>query len=184
MSRAALQANDAARRVGQRRVAVPMLELRLAEPARLQRVVAMRQPRIGAGHRRRQRVDHLALDPIGEVARIGDVGELAPAVGDLLVLDQRVHDQGEQPHVGAQRLGRAPRRRPRARRPSGSCSLPSSGSRVSSSPSKEKRSEAIVSSNSRFHAAAPGIDFSRNNCSSSSLSWCGRSLRMSSSHGR
>ena len=96
---------DAARRVGQRRVAIPMLELRLAEPARLERVIAMRKARIGVGHRRRQRVDHLALDPIGEMARIGDVGELAPAVGDLLVLDQRVHDQGEQPDVGAERLG-------------------------------------------------------------------------------
>ena len=39
------------------------------------------------------------------MARIGDVGELAPAVGDLLVLDQRVHDQGEQPDIGAERLG-------------------------------------------------------------------------------
>ena len=55
----------------------------------------MRQPRIGGAHRRHQRVDHLGLDAVGQVPRIRDVGEAAPAVGNLLVLGERVGDVRE-----------------------------------------------------------------------------------------
>ena len=65
----------------------------------------MREARIGVRHRRDQRLDHLALDAVGEVARIGDVGEFAPAVGDLLVLGERVGDEGEDAQVRAERRG-------------------------------------------------------------------------------
>ena len=55
----------------------------------------MRQARIGGAHGGDQRVHHLGLDAIGEVARIGDVPEAAPAIRDLLVLGERVGDQRE-----------------------------------------------------------------------------------------
>ena len=59
----------------------------------------MRQPRIGGAHRRDQRIDHLALDPVRQMPLVGDVGEAAPAVGDFLVLGERVGDQRELRHV-------------------------------------------------------------------------------------
>ena len=96
---------DAPRRVRQRGVAVPVVEPRLAEPAGFERVIAMRKARIGVRHRRNQRLDNLGLDPIGEMARIGDVLEFAPAIGGLLVLGQRAGDEGEETQVGAERLG-------------------------------------------------------------------------------
>ena len=68
---------------------------------RLHRVIAVRQARIGVAHGGGQRIDHLALDAVGEVARIGDVLEAAPAVGDLLVLGERVGDQREEAEVVA-----------------------------------------------------------------------------------
>jgi len=55
----------------------------------------MGQPRIGGAHRDHQRIDNLALDPVRQMAVVGDVGEAAPAVGDLLVLGERVGDQRE-----------------------------------------------------------------------------------------
>ena len=87
------------RRLGQRRVAVPMVQRFHAEPFRLHRIVAVRQPRIGFAHGLGQRVDDAALDAVGEVAGIGDVLKAAPAVGDLLVLGQRVGDQREDADV-------------------------------------------------------------------------------------
>ena len=59
---------------------------------------------IGRAHGGDQRVDHLLLDPVGEMARVGDVDEAAPAVGNLLVLGQRVGDQREQPHIVLEHL--------------------------------------------------------------------------------
>ena len=90
--------------VRQRRVAVPVGQPLLAQPLRLHRVVAVRQLRVRRAHRRDQRLHHLGLDAVGEVARGGRVGEAPPAVGDLLVLRQRVGDQREQPDVVAERF--------------------------------------------------------------------------------
>ncbi len=141
---------------GQRRVAVPVVELVLAEPLGLHRVVAVREPRIGGAHRRDQRVDHLALDAVRQMARVGHVLEAAPAVGDLLVLGERVGDQREQAEI----LLAAPRRARRSRRggvtrrgPAARFSVGSSGSSL---PSTLKRRPAMVSSNSRFQAPATG----------------------------
>ena len=77
----------------------------LAEPARLHRIIAVGQPRIGGADGGDQGLDHLAFDAVGKVARIGDVLEAAPAVGDLLVLGERVGDQGEEADVVAERPG-------------------------------------------------------------------------------
>ncbi len=57
------------RRLGQRRVAVPVVERLDAEPARLERVVAVRQPAVIVLHRGDQRVDDLVLDPVRQIAR-------------------------------------------------------------------------------------------------------------------
>ncbi len=57
-------ADRARRHLRQRRVAVPMRQPLLAEPSGLERIIAMRQPRIGGAHRRDQRIDHFALDPV------------------------------------------------------------------------------------------------------------------------
>ena len=54
--------------VGQRRVAVPVHQLRQAEPLRLHQVVAMRQPREIGAHRRDQCVDNLILHHVGAIA--------------------------------------------------------------------------------------------------------------------
>ena len=98
------------RGLGQRRVAVPVVERLHAEPLRLHRIVAVRQPRIGLAHGLGQRVDDAALDAVGEVSGIGDVLEAAPAVGDLLVLGQRVGDEREDPQIllegASERFGR------------------------------------------------------------------------------
>ena len=65
----------------------------------------MRQPRIGVAHGRHQRFHHLALDPVGEMPGVGDVGKAAPAVGNLLVLGERVGDQREGAQVFPEGLG-------------------------------------------------------------------------------
>jgi hypothetical protein len=77
----------------------------LAEPARLERVVAVRKLRIGRAHGCNQGIDDFRLDAVGKVPRRGDVGEAAPTVGDLLVLGERVGDQGEQPQVFLEGFG-------------------------------------------------------------------------------
>ena len=64
----------------------------------------MRQPRIGGAHRRDQRIDHFALDPVRQMPIVGDVGEAAPAVGDFLVLGERVGDKREFLHVTLERM--------------------------------------------------------------------------------
>ena len=92
-------ADGARRHLRQRRVAVPVRQPLLAEPSRLERIIAVRQPRIGGAHGGDQRVDHFALDPVGEMPRVGDVGKAAPAVGDFLVLGERVGDQRELLHI-------------------------------------------------------------------------------------
>ncbi len=91
----------------QRRVAVPDLQLLEPEPARLERVVAVRQPGIGRDHRVAQRRDHLGLHVVGEVARGLRRGQFPPAVLDLLLLGQRVG------HAGEQRRARGEHRRQR-----------------------------------------------------------------------
>ncbi len=88
-----------------------MVEPLLAEPSGFQRVIAMREARIGVGHRLDQRLDDLALDPIGEVPRIRHVGEFSPPVGDFLVLGERARDESEQAQVRAERGGERVRRR-------------------------------------------------------------------------
>ncbi len=65
----------------------------------------MRQPRIGRADRTHQRIDDLALDAVVEMAGIGDILEAAPAVGNLLVLGERVGDERKGPLVGLERLG-------------------------------------------------------------------------------
>src|SRR3546814_707365 len=81
---------------------------RAAEPLRLQRVVAMRQARVGRLHRADQGIDHLVLDEVGEIARGHRTIELPPPVLDLLVLGEGVGDQREHPRVVAQHLAERP----------------------------------------------------------------------------
>ena len=99
--------NDPLGLVWQRRVAIPVRELVLAEPPGLHRIVAMRRARIGLPHRADQRFHHLALDPVGEMAAVGHVLEAAPAVGDFLVLGERVGDQREEANVVLEHLGQS-----------------------------------------------------------------------------
>ena len=96
---------DLLRLVRERRVSVPVRELLHAEPARLHGVIAVREARIGLAHARDKRVDHRGLDAVGEMAAIRHVAEPAPAVGDLLVLGQRVGDQREEADVVLEDLG-------------------------------------------------------------------------------
>ena len=126
-------ADGAGRRKRQRRVAVPMRELFFFEPAGFQIVIAVRQPRIGRSNRADQRLDDLALDAVVQVAQIRHVLEAAPAVGNLLVLGQRVGDERKGPLIVLeglrQRLAAALRFPAR-----GSCNRLSVGSIASSLP--------------------------------------------------
>ena len=90
--------------VGQRRVAVPVLQLRQPEPLRLHLVVAMRQARVRLAHRGHQRFDDLVLHHVGAIAEAAWAWVVAPGVLDLLVLGQGVGDQREQPDVVAERF--------------------------------------------------------------------------------
>ena len=69
----------------------------------------MRQARIGLANGGGKRIHDAPLDAVCEMARIGDVLKPAPAVGDFLVLGQRVGDQREGaqvfPEGGGERLG-------------------------------------------------------------------------------
>ena len=95
----------------QRRVAIPMRELLLFEPARLELVVAVREPRIGGANRADQRIDDLALDAVVQMARIRDILEAAPAIGNLLVLGERIGDERKGPLIGLEGFRqRLPRR--------------------------------------------------------------------------
>ena len=154
-----------AARVRQRRVAVPMVEPRLAEPfapsarnsdatgadrRRAPRQPAHRPPRARRGWRD---------------AALGDVLKAAPAVGDLLVLRQRVGDEREGPQVCLE----ASRRR--RSRPSSGFFRPGPASDRAPARSRVlaidiEAHAAMVSSNSRFQAPEAVIDFSWNNCSS------------------
>jgi len=75
-------------------------EFLLFEPASLELIIAVRQPRIGGANRAYQRVDDLTLDAVVQMPRVGDVLETAPAIGNLLVLGERIGDQRERPLVG------------------------------------------------------------------------------------
>ena len=71
----------------------------------------MRQFWIGRAHRGDQRIHHLALDAIVQMAGIRDVLETAPAVRDVLVLGERIGDQRKGALIGLERLCQRFRRR-------------------------------------------------------------------------
>ena len=98
-------AHIARRDLRQRGIAIPVRQLFLAEPFGLQRIIAVRQQRISGAHRGDERVDHLGLDLVIEVPRVGNIGEAAPAVGNFLVLGKRVGDQRELLEVLSKHLG-------------------------------------------------------------------------------
>ncbi len=91
--------NDPIIGIGKRRVAVPIVDLVLAHPFRLDRVITMGQARIGALYGLGQRIDNLGLDLIGEMAHSGRLRRAAPVILDRLVLGQRVGNQREQPDI-------------------------------------------------------------------------------------
>jgi hypothetical protein len=63
----------------------------------------MREARIGGTHRRDQRLDDLGLHPIREVPLARDIGEPTPAIGNFLILGERIEGEREEPHVLAKR---------------------------------------------------------------------------------
>ncbi len=64
----------------------------------------MRQARVGFAHGSGERIDDLVLDHVGAVAKTAGAGVVPPRVLDLLVLRQRVGDQGEQADLVAEGL--------------------------------------------------------------------------------
>ena len=121
-SRASSQAIVAVLIVRQRRVAVPVLQLRQAEPARLQPVIAVRQARDSWPRTAATSASTTSSSTILERLR-EEIGarEVAPAVVDLLVLGQRVGDQREQRGMFSPNTSPIARPPPRAapRRPVG-----------------------------------------------------------------
>src|SRR5207344_557567 len=65
----------------------------------LQGVIAVRQFWIGRADRSDQRIDHLALDAVVQMPGIGDVRKAPPAIGNLLVLGERVGDERKSPLI-------------------------------------------------------------------------------------
>ena len=70
----------------------------------------MRQFWIRGTHSGNQRLDHLTLDPVRKVPRVGDVLEAAPAIGDLLILGQRISDEGKRSQTFLEGFGQRPGR--------------------------------------------------------------------------
>ena len=70
----------------------------------------MRQARIGVANGGGERIHDAFLDAVGEVPGIGDVLKPPPAVGNLLVLGERVGDQGEGAQILAEGRGKRLRR--------------------------------------------------------------------------
>ena len=146
--------------LGQRRVAVPVLEPVEAHPAGLEGVVAVGEARVGRADGADQRVDDLVLDLVGEVAGRYRAGVVPPAVLDRLVLGERVGDPGEEPDVlpeHARDRGRGASRRAPVRRGE---LVESLGARSGPCRRSGKRRPAMVSSNRRTQAARPATCFS------------------------
>ena len=99
------------RRRRQGGVAVPIIERVLAEPFRLELVIAVRKLGMRRLHGGDERRDNVALDAVGKMPRIGDVLEMMPAVGDFLVLGQRIADQRKGAQMRLQSLADRFRRR-------------------------------------------------------------------------
>ena len=55
----------------------------------------MRKTRIGIFNGLGQRIHHFALHAIGKVAAVCNIFKPTPAIGDFLVLGQRIGDQRE-----------------------------------------------------------------------------------------
>jgi hypothetical protein len=97
--------NDSTRGFRKRRIAIPEVHLLHAEPFRLHLVVAMREARIGFLDGGCKRVDYFALDAVRQVAAVGNVFEAAPAIGDILVLGERIGDERKDADVGLEGFG-------------------------------------------------------------------------------
>jgi hypothetical protein len=144
------------------------------------------EARVGGDDGVAQRLHDLGFDVVGEVAAVHAAGHVAPAVGDLLLLGERVVDAGEELDVGLEHAGK----RARGGFAAGAVLV---GEKVErgfevevfgpSGPGTSKPSAAMVSSKRRFQAAAPTVDWSWRKRSSSSESWCGFIARMRSKTG-
>ena len=89
---------------GQRRVAVPMLQFRQAQPLRLHAVIAMRQSREIADHRFNEGGYHLVFDHVAAIAGARRCRIVAPGIDDFLVLGQGIGNQREQFLILGERL--------------------------------------------------------------------------------
>ena len=83
--------------IGQRRIAIPMLQFFQPKPFRLHGVIAMRKPREAGAHSGNQSLHHLIFHHIGAVARGSGARVAPPLVNNLLVFRQGIRDQREQP---------------------------------------------------------------------------------------
>ena len=81
--------------LGQGRVAVPRLELVQPQPLGLHGVVAVGDAGEGLGHGVGQRLHHLVLDLVGNIAGGYRALIAPPAVVNFLLLDHRVVDPGQ-----------------------------------------------------------------------------------------
>ena len=83
--------------IGQRRIAIPMLQFFQPKPFRLHGVIAMRKPREAGAHSGDQSLHNLIFHHIGAVARGSGARVAPPLVNDFLVFRERIRDQREQP---------------------------------------------------------------------------------------
>jgi len=126
-----------------------MFQRRLAEPFGLELVIAVREARIGGPHGGDQRIDHLALDAVGEMRASATSlnprqrSEISLSFAKVLATRLKVRRFSFKP---------APKAMAAFSRvfSCGSCIRLSTGSIARVSPSTVKRKLAIVSSKSRF----------------------------------
>ena len=82
--------------IGQRRIAIPMLQFFQPKPFRLHGVIAMRKPREAGAHSGDQSLHNLIFHHIGAVARGSGARVAPPLVNNFLVFRQGIRDQREQ----------------------------------------------------------------------------------------
>ena len=83
--------------IGQRRIAIPMLQFFQPKPFRLHGVIAMRKPREAGAHSGDQSLHNLIFHHIGAVARGSGARVAPPLVNNFLVFRQGIRDQREKP---------------------------------------------------------------------------------------
>ena len=87
------------RHIGERCIAIPMVELFHAEPFGFQLVIAMRETRMRVLYSTHQSIDHFTFNAVRQMAGVSNVLKTAPAVRDFFVFAQRIGDERKRTQI-------------------------------------------------------------------------------------